>query len=131
MKGCAFTSTGAVLASTPTGGVGCRTGAGGAVTQLTSKATGVTLNTVVGQITLNGATLNTNTTVAFTLTNSAIATADVVLVVHSSGGTAGAYQVWVTTTANGSCVVQVRNITAGNLGEAIVLTFIVLRGATS
>jgi hypothetical protein len=39
-----------ILSLSPTGGVGYATGAGGVVTQATSKATGVTLNKVCGQL---------------------------------------------------------------------------------
>jgi hypothetical protein len=126
-----LTASGAFKSAHATGGIGYATGAGGTVTQTTNKATGVSLNKVVGQITMDAAALAANTTVAFTLTNSAIAATDLVSVAHSSAGTAGAYQVWVTTLAAGSCVIQVRNITAGSLSEAIVLSFAVLKGVTS
>ena len=97
-----------------------------AVTQATSKATGVTTTTPVSIITMNAASLATVTTVAFTLTNPRIKVGDQILVSHSSAGTAGAYNVWANTVANGSAVIQVRNITAGPLAEAIVLTVTVL-----
>ena len=42
----------------PTGGIGYATGAGGTVMQATNKATGVTLNTVSGQITTNNVDTN-------------------------------------------------------------------------
>jgi hypothetical protein len=97
-----------------------------AVTQATNKATGVTTTTPVSIITMNAASLATVTTVAFTLTNARIKVGDQILVSHSSGGTAGAYNVWANTVANGSAVIQVRNITAGPLSEAIVLTVSIL-----
>jgi hypothetical protein len=97
-----------------------------AVTQATSKATGVTTTTPVSIITMNAASLATVTTVAFTLTNPRIKVGDQILVSHSSAGTAGGYNVWANTVANGSAVIQVRNITAGPLAEAIVLTVTVL-----
>lgn len=124
------TFSGAVVSNSATGGIGYTTGAGGTVTQLTSKATGVTLSTVTGNITLNAAALAANTSVSFTLTNTAIAATDLVVVTHHSAGTAGAY----TTTgqaAAGSAVITVRNVTAGSLGEAIVLKFAIIKGATS
>lgn len=124
-------STGGNLVGlTATGGVGYGTGAGGTVTQLTSKSTGVTLNTVTGEITLNGAALAADTSVSFTLTNSAIAAADLVVVTHHSAGTAGAYTV-TGQAAAGSATITVRNVTAGSLSEAIVLKFAVIKGATS
>jgi hypothetical protein len=96
------------------------------VTQATSKATGVTTTTPVSIITLNAASLGATTTVQFTLTNALIKAGDQILVSHSSAGTAGAYNVWANTVANGSCAIQVRNITAGALLEAIVLTVSIL-----
>ena len=88
--GTSLAVTGLLSSSSPTAGIGYATGAGGTVTQITSKATGVTLNTVCGTITMNGAALAADTTVSFVLTNSAIAANDVVVIVHDSIGTLGA-----------------------------------------
>jgi hypothetical protein len=126
-----ISATGSILSSSPTMGVGYKTGAGGAVTQITSKATGVTLNTATGQITMNNANLTTVTAVHFTLTNSAIGANDTVVVNHSSAGTDGAYLVGVSKVAAGSADINVFNATAGTLGEAIVLSFAVVKGAVS
>ena len=109
---------------------GYDTGAGGTVTQLTSKATGVTLNTPTGQIVMNNATLNANTTVSFTLTNSLIGASDIVVLQHNSVGTSASYNLNAFPSA-GSAVISVRNVTAGNLGQAIVLSFAVIRAVTS
>ena len=98
------------------------------VTQATSKATGVTSTTPSTQVTMNAASLAATTTVAFTLANALIAATDQVLVTHASGGTAGAYNVWATTLAAGSCAIQVRNITAGALAEAVVLNIAIVKG---
>jgi hypothetical protein len=113
-----------------TGGIGYPTGQGGTVTQLTNKATGVTLSKYTGEITLNNATLNADTTVSFTLTNTKIAAGDVLVLNHASGGTIGSYLLEAACAA-GSAVIYVRNITTGNLGEAIVIRFAVVRGATA
>lgn len=109
---------------------GYGSGAGGTVTQITNKATGVTLNTRCGQVTLNNATLNADTTVSFVLTNSAIAAGDVLILNHISGGTTGAYMLNARSAA-GSATIDVRNITAGNLGEAIVIAFAVIKATTT
>jgi hypothetical protein len=50
-------TVGSLTSISSTGGIGYATGAGGPVTQLTSKSTGVTLGKVAGQITMNGAAL--------------------------------------------------------------------------
>jgi hypothetical protein len=105
-------------------------GAGGTVTQATDKSTGVTLDTRCGTITLNAATLNASTTVSFTLTNSQIAATDVLILNHASAGTAGAYTLNAQAAA-GSASINVRNVTAGNLGEAIVIRFAVIKATTT
>ena len=107
-------------------GLGYATGAGGTVTQATSKSTGVTLNTACGTITMNNANLNANTTVSFTFTNSVIAATDQIICEHISGGTLFNYSARAVAGA-GSATVSLRNITAGNLADAVVLRFTVLK----
>jgi len=102
------------------------TGEGGAVTQATSKSTGVTLNTKCGQVTMNAAALAADTTVSFTLTNSTIAATDVLVLNHVSGGTAGSYLLNAQAAA-GSASINVRNITGGSLSQAIVIGFAVIK----
>lgn len=113
------------------GSLGYGPGTGSTVTQSTSKATGVTLNFPSGQITTASDALLPATTVSFTLTNSKIAADDLIAVARKSGGTAGAYQVWMDSVAAGSCVINIRNLGAVSLSEALVLQFDVLRGATT
>jgi hypothetical protein len=122
-----------LTSSSPTGGIGYIAGAGGTVTQLTSKATGVTLNTVSGEITTSDAQLNGDATVSFTLTNSAIADTDVMIINHVSGGTVGRY-VFNAACANGSAAITIRNVTAGaggNQSAALVLRYVVIKGAVA
>ena len=109
------------------GQLGYSTDAQGAVTQLTSKATGVTLDKSCGQITLNNAALAATTNVTFTLTNALIGIKDV-LVLNVYGGTSGSYNVWVSGLATGSATITVRNITGGSLSEAIVINFAIIHG---
>ena len=104
---------------------------GGAVTQATDKSTGVTLNQASGQITMDGAALGAGAEASFTVTNSTVAATDVVLVNHSSAGTAGAYMVQANSLAAGSFGITVTNLTAGSLSEAIVLNYAVIKGAAS
>jgi hypothetical protein len=121
---------GAITSESTSGGVGYSAGAGGSQTQLTSKSTTVVLSRVCGTITMHNATLNGDTTVSFTLTNSAIGANDLLVLNHTSGGTAGAYLLNAQVAA-GSATINVRNITTGNLGEAIVIRFAVIKGAVS
>ena len=102
------------------------TGEGGAVTQATSKSTGVTLNTKCGQITMNGAALAIDTTVSFTLTNSTIAATDVLVLNHAGGGTIGHYA-FNARCAAGSATIAVRNVHSAPLSDAIVIGFAVIK----
>ena len=113
-----------------TGKHGYATGSGGTVTQATSKATGVTLSKSTGQITLNNAALASDTTVSFTLTNTVIEAGDILIMNHISAGTAGSYLLNAQSAA-GSASINVRNITAGSLSEAIVIVFAVIKAVTA
>ena len=98
-----------------------------AVTQATSKSTGVTANTSAGQITMNAASLAATTNVTFTLTNSLLSAKDVIIVnVASANATAGAYNCWVSSMLAGSATITLRNITAGSLSEAVVINFAII-----
>ena len=97
-----------------------------AETQTTNKSTGVTLNAPCGRITMNGAALSADTTVTFTLTNSSIGANDLLVLNHVSGGTAGSYLLNAQAAA-GSASINVRNITAGSLSEAIVIGFAIIK----
>ena len=125
-----FSALGAFLSTGATGGIGYTTGAGGTVTQATSKATGVTLNKVTGLITMNNAALAADTTVSFTLTSSAIAATDTIILQHNSAGTVGAYTFGAQPAA-GSAVINVRNVTAGSLSEAIVIRYTVIKSISA
>lgn len=123
-------ATGAVRSNSPTSGIGYSTGAGGTVAQNANKSTGVTLNKVCGQITMNAAALAAGAIVSFVLTNSAIAVGDNVVLVHSATGTVGGYLLNAQPGA-GTCTINVRNTTAGSLSEAIVITFTVIKSVTA
>ena len=103
---------------------------GGTVTQATNKATAVTLNTESGQITMNGAELAGAAEVTFQVNNDKIAATDVVVVNHSSAGTAGSYIVQANSIAAGSFKITVANV-GSTASEAIVLSFVALKGASS
>jgi hypothetical protein len=67
-----------------TAGVGYSTGGGGAVTQITGRTTGVTLNANSGAITLVSAA-GSATPASFTVTNSKVAATDTIVLVQKSG----------------------------------------------
>jgi hypothetical protein len=127
----AVTSASSIKSTSGTAGIGYGTGAGGTVTQATNKSTGVTLNKVSGQITMNAAALAAAAEVSFTFTNSTIAATDVVVTAISSGATAGAYNTHVDAIAAGSCRISITNFSSGSLSEAIVINFVVIKGVAA
>jgi hypothetical protein len=122
--------TNGVLAKVP---VGYATGAGGAVTQATSKSTAVTLNKVCGQITMHNASLADNTKVSFTLNNSVLAATDTMQVnVGSGAADAAAYTVRAAVTGAGVAKITLKNDGSGGaLGEAVVVNFSVLKAVVA
>ena len=103
----------------------------GAVTQLTSKSTAVTLNKSMGRITMNAAALVQQTNVVFTLNNSTISDNDVVLVSISGGvATPGSYWPYVADQASGSATIGLFNNTGGSLSEAVIINCVVIHGAS-
>ena len=120
------------LTSAGTTGVGYTTGAGGTVTQATSKSTAVTLNTASGQITMNNAALAAGVTVQFTLNNSLIGINDLLLICpNANTGTGGGYTAICSAIAGAGAVIRVTNITGVSLSEAIQLNFAIIKGATT
>ena len=108
---------------------GYTTAAQGAVTQLTSKSTGVTLNKSAGRITMNAAALAGATAVSFTLTNSFISANDVMVLCVSAGSVADVttYTTYVNGLASGSAGITLRNLTAAtSQSEAVVINFALL-----
>lgn len=109
-------------------GVGYGTGAGGTVTQITSRTTGVTLNKLCGKITLFTATLAADTEVTFAFTNSLIAAGDI-LVFNVVGGAVvkSGYFVNAISFAGGATM-YVRNVTpTGSASEAPQIAFAVIK----
>jgi hypothetical protein len=119
--------TGGIQSNNALGGIGYKTGAGGTITQATSKVTAFTLSKVCGKITFAADALAANTTTAgATWTNTVIAAGDTVVWNHVSGGTLGAYDV-IFTPGAGTCTVSIRNVTGGSLSEAPVIQFAIIK----
>lgn len=113
--------------SASTGPLGFATGAGGAVTQITSRTTGVTLNTACGAITLFAAA-GSATAATFTVTNSAVAATDTVIVCAKSG--TNVYQTWVTAVAAGSFNITFQT-TGGVASDSPVFNFAIIKAVTA
>jgi len=118
---------GGILSSHATGGIGYATGAGGAITQITSRTTGVTLNTVSGAITLFSAAGSTTPT-SFTVTNSSVAATDTIHLAQRSG--ADKYNLLITAVAAGSFQVTFFT-TGGTTVEQPIFNFAVIKGVAS
>jgi len=120
-------SDGSVKAFNATGGLGYGTGAGGAVTQASSRTTGVTLNNVTGAITLVSAS-GSATPATFTVTDSAVAATDVIIVNQKSG--TDLYEIFVTNVAAGSFKITFFT-TVGTTTEQPVFNFAVIKAVSS
>ncbi|MBT9168342.1 MAG: hypothetical protein DDT19_01687 [Syntrophomonadaceae bacterium] len=117
--------------ATTLGVVGYTTGAGGAVTQITSSSTGVTLHRLTGQITTVPLTTAAAAEEEFVVTNSTVAATDVVVASTTYVGT-GTPAVSVRGTAAGSFVVSITNLHAtAAFNAAVVINFAVIRGVAA
>jgi hypothetical protein len=113
--------------------IGYSAAAQGAVTQATSKSTGVTLNKSAGRITMNNAALAGGAVASFVLTNSTISANDTMIVCVSSntaGSLAGAYTVYVSYKIAGSALITLRNLSATSYSEAVVINFCIIHSAS-
>ena len=124
--GTSLAVTGAVTSS-GTAGVGYAAGAGGAVTQATSRTTGVTLNKTSGAITLFSAA-GTTVATTFTVTNSTVAATDVIILNQKSG--TDLYDLMVTAVGAGSFNITFRT-TGGTTTEQPVFNFAVIKGVAT
>lgn len=122
-----------IAASTITssgGGIGYAAGAGGTVTQLSSRTTTVALSKLSGTITMFSAAQAADALVTFTFTNSFIAAGDFLAVQHISTTNGGAWQ-FSTVCTTGSANISVRNVSGASITEATPLQFFVFKGATT
>jgi hypothetical protein len=114
------------------GGIGYATGAGGAVTQATSKSTGVTLNKPCGKITMSAAALAAGAAVEFTVTNSSVAASDTVsLSLVGGAASAIAYRCWISAVGAGTFNICVENRSGGSLSEGLALSFAVVKAVAA
>lgn len=120
------------LRVTAAAGLGYGTGAGGTVTQATSKSTAVTLNKPCGQITTNNAALAAGATVSFSFNNSLIAESDALsLSLYGGTGTGGNKYRLNHDVSVGSAVIYITNTTAGSLSEPLYIWFNLHKGVTA
>lgn len=118
--------------TSPSLGIGYATGAGGAVTQATNRTTGVTLNAITGQITTQATSLAAQTSAAFTVTNSAVAIGDVIVLSIQSGPTGTKTIATVTTVAAGSFQINLFNTDAATADTgAAIINFAVIKAVAA
>ena len=126
--------TGALASTSSSAGIGYGTGAGAAVTQLTSKATGVTIDAICGTITTDDSSLAAEGTADFIVTNSSVAIGDVVVVCMQSGSDGGGTLINVAVVAAGSFTVRIYN---GNVASGtaetgpILINFAVIKAVSA
>jgi hypothetical protein len=128
----ALTAHAAVTTSSSSGGLGYATGAGGAVTQITSSSTGVTLNTATGQVTTVALTTAAGAEEVFTVTNSSVADGDVVSVspVYAGTGTPGVFT--TVTSGGGSFKITITNLHASAaFNAAMRINFVIVKGVAN
>lgn len=127
------TGTGSFLELIKGAGLGYGTGAGGAVTQATSRTTAVTLNKPSGQITTNTTSLAAAATAAFTVNNSVVGADDTIILTLTNQGalTPLGLPCQIMAVANGSFTIAYTNNTGGSLVAALVFNFAVIKGAVA
>ena len=135
MYGADRTGSGGLLSTNPTGiGIGYGTGAGGTVTQITNRATGVTINKLSGAITTDTTSLAAEASAVFVVTNSTVAIGDVVVCSIRSGAVALNTDVVVSAVAAGSfSITVINNNVAAGIAEtgAIIINFAVIKAVSA
>ena len=109
-----------------TGTLGYSAARFGTVTQTNNKTTRVTLNTPSGQITTANAQMAPSANAVFVVTCSAVSARDAVVANVASGGTLGAYNLFVAAIADGSFTLELKNVTNNAYSEAIKLNYIII-----
>jgi hypothetical protein len=108
------------------GNIGYITGAGGAVSQMTSRTTSVILNKSTGQITMVS---GNSSALTFTVNNTMVAATDVILLSVSSS--TNLYLVSVTAVRSNSFDIYFQILNATPVADAPVINFAVIKGANS
>jgi len=113
-------------------GLGYGTGAGGTVTQATSKSTAVTLNKPTGKIYTHAESMAAGAKTTFLLNNS-LATINDAVVVNIGGGVpaASSYRCWVGYTNTSQIYIGLENMFAGALAQVVEINFTIIKGAVS
>lgn len=102
----------------------------GAVTQITSITTGVTLNKISGEITTVSQTVAAGAEADFVVTNSKVVATDVVVVAIKTHTSGGSFIALVAAIAAGQFTIRLTNLHATAAGDnVLILNFLVLKTA--
>lgn len=115
-------------------GIGYAAGDGSTITQITNRATGVTINALTGAITTDSTSLAAEASAEFVVTNSKVAIGDVPVVAIRSGAVGVGTIVSVAAVAAGSFTIRVHNgnAAAGTAETgAIIINFAVIKGSST
>ena len=112
------------------GAVGYNTGAGGAVTQITSASTGVTLSKLCGQITTVALTTAGAAEEVFTVTNTLVAATDTITFGTTYAG-AGTPMISAKAVAAGSFDIVITNLSASALNALMVINFAIVKAVAA
>jgi hypothetical protein len=124
----ATTVTAANIQATST--IGYAAGNYSTVTQLNNKTTGITINTSSGQIVTANSQLAPTAQAVFVVSNNSISINDNVICSIASGGTLGAYNVFVAAISDGSFTLVIKNSTNNAYSEAVTLNYSILHTAS-
>lgn len=115
-------------------GYGGGNGTGSSVTQITSRATGVTINAVCGSIQTDVSSLAAEASAVFVVTNNKVEIGDVPVVAIRSGAIALNTDLVVSAVAAGSfSITVVNNNVAAGIAEtgAIIINFALIKAVTN
>ena len=122
-------ASGNLTLNSGTGALGYGAGAGGVVTQLTSKSTSVTLNKPCGRIIMNNSALANGAVVGFAFNNNLLSANDKVEVEAVFSGVT--YNTYVYYSTTGTAYIAVENKSGTDRADVIDIKFFILKGATS
>lgn len=108
--------------------LGYGTGAGGVVTQLTSKATSVTINKPVGVISTSNSALAAGAETSFSVNNSLMSATDIIVV---NGINPASYTIRNGIATAGVFAIFIKNTSAGSLSDVLTINFALFKGASA
>lgn len=122
-------TSGNVLVNSPAC-LGYGPGAGGTVTQATSKSTAVTLNKACGFVTMHNSPLGGGGSVSFIMNNNVLVNNDVVIITPYYGGVSPIpYRIECKFATSQQINITVTNLSAVSLSDALEFKFAIIRGA--